>query len=319
MHRKFKAYIKNTCSDQGYQEIKQFVSDKKNDLFIDGLLLETWKEILKQSTDIEPDARLLDQIHHKIALTEKKPKRTIRMYQLVSGIAMALVVGLFLGIVLLKPSSNEIITQTITTPYGGRTNFMLSDGTEVWLNAGSTITYPTQFADIRKVALKGEAYFKVVHNSRPFIVESKYGEVEVMGTEFNVKVYNEESFVTTLVNGSVVYRSNNDKQVFLKPGYQVTDNSEKVETRKVETEIFTSWKDGKLIFREEPLENIVSRLERWYNVDIKLEGDNIRKLKYNGTIEMESFSEVLELIKVTTPIKYSFDRKTRILTITSLK
>ncbi len=319
MHQKFKAYIKNSCSEQEYEEVKQFVADKKNDLFIDGLLRETWKENLKETQDVEPDNHLLNRIHHEIALAEKSPKQAIRMYQLISGVAMVLVVGLLFGILLVKPSSNEILTQTITTPYGGRTNFTLSDGTEVWLNAGSAITYPTQFADTRKVAIKGEAYFKVVHNSQPFIVESKYGYVEVMGTEFDVKAYDDEAFVTTLVNGSVVYRSNNDKEVLLAPGYQVTNSSEKLVTRKVETEIFTSWKDGKLIFREEPLENIVSRLERWYNVDIRLEGDNIRNLKYNGTIELESFSEVLELIKVTTPIEYSFDRKTRILTITSVR
>lgn len=318
MHQKFKAYIKNRCSEQEYEEVKQFIADKKNDLFIDGLLRETWKETLKKNQDIEPDAQLLNQIHHKIALAEKSPKRTIRMYQLISGVAMALIVGLLLGILLIKPSSNEILTQTITTPYGGRTNFTLSDGTEVWLNAGSAITYPTQFADTRKVVIKGEAYFKVVHNSQPFIVESKYGDVEVMGTEFDVKAYEDEAFVTTLVNGSVVYRTNKDKEVLLTPGHQVINNSDKLFTQEVETEIFTSWKNGKLIFRDEPLENIVTRLERWYNVDIILKGERIKKLKYNGTIEFESFSELLELIKVTTPIEYSFDREARILTITSI-
>ncbi|QGY44029.1 DUF4974 domain-containing protein [Maribellus comscasis] len=317
MHQKFKKYISNSCTSEEYNEVKNFIGKKENDVFIDGLMHETWKDTLTKPNTISPDQNLLNLIHHKIALKENNPKRTVRIYQTISAVAAVLILGLILGIVFYpKQIQNNIVTQNISTPYGGKTHFTLSDGTEIWLNSGSSISYPSRFSDTREVTLKGEAYFKVTHNSHPFIVSGNFGEIEVLGTEFDVKAYDGEPFATTLVNGSIRYR-NKDNQLTLKPGSQVTFHQNKMLTHKVETEIYTSWKDGKLIFRDEPLENIATRLERWYNVDIELKGEEIKKLRYNGTIELESFSEVLELIKVTTPIQYSFDRDTRILSISA--
>jgi ferric-dicitrate binding protein FerR (iron transport regulator) len=321
MHKKFKKYINGSCTVEEYNETREFINNPENDIFLNSLLKETWKENLTKQNDIEPNSQLLNQVHHKIALTETTTQRTLRLYQTISGVAAVLIIGLILGILFYFPpgNNNNNITQNITTPYGGKTHFTLSDGTEVWLNSGSTITYPGQFTETREVTLTGEAYFNVTHNSHPFIVSGNFGQIEVLGTEFNVKAYEGEACATTLVRGSVLFRSNNKKQVILKPGNQVVYGSGKMLTKKVEPEFFTSWKDGKLIFREEPLQNIATRLERWYNVDIELKGEDIKNLKYNGTIELESFSEVLELIKVTTPIEYYFDRDTRVLTITSVK
>ncbi|MCG6187302.1 FecR family protein [Maribellus maritimus] len=317
MHQKFKKYISNSCTSEEYNEVKNFIDKKENDVFIDGLMRETWKDVLTKPDIISPDQNLLNLIHHKIALKENNPKRTVRIYQIISAVAAVLILGFIFSIFFYpKQIQNDIVTQNISTPYGGKTHFSLSDGTEIWLNSGSSISYPSRFSNTREVTLKGEAYFKVTHNSHPFIVSGNFGEIEVLGTEFDVKAYDGEPFVTTLVNGSIQYRNKNN-QVTLKPGTQVTFHQNKMLTHKVETEIYTSWKDGKLIFRDEPLENIATRLERWYNVNIELKGEEIKKLRYNGTIELESFSEVLELIKVTTPIQYSFDRDTRILSISA--
>jgi len=125
--------------------------------------------------------------------------------------------------------------------------------------------------------------------------------------------------ITTLVEGSVQFENNKGKKLSITPGNQVTYDSKDTYIEQVDIHVYTSWKEGKMMFKNEPLHSMVSRLERWYNVDIQLEGENIRNLKYTGTIEMETFSEVLELIKTTAPIDYSFDRKTRILTIQELK
>jgi ferric-dicitrate binding protein FerR (iron transport regulator) len=151
----------------------------------------------------------------------------------------------------------------------------------------------------------------------PFLVKGNFGLVKVLGTQFNVKAYENEPFQTTLVNGMVTFRTNNGSEFDLKPGTQIFKDDGKYRTRNVETDLVTSWKDGKLIFREEPLGKMVAQLERWYNVRIELKGTKLKNLRFTGTIEMESFSEVLELIKITTPIKYSFDRHSRILTIDS--
>ncbi len=319
MREKFDKYIKGSCSVKEYHETRDFINNSGNDELLSALLLENWKEQKTQKNSIQPDAQLLDQIHHKIALSESRSEKTIRLYKVFSGVAAILIIGLVFGIIFsIKQGANNIITQNISTPYGGKTHFSLSDGTEVWLNSGSTISYPSRFSDTRYVILTGEAYFKVAHDSHPFIVSGNFGEVEVLGTEFDVKAYEGEAFSTTLVKGSVLFRSNQNKKVILKPGSQVIFESNKITTKQVETEVYTSWKDGKLIFKEEPLRNIVSRLERWYNIHIDLEGEEIKNLKYTGTIEFESFSEILELIKVTTPIEYSFNRDTRVLSITAV-
>lgn len=317
MHQKFEKYISNSCTSEEYNEVKIFIDKKENDVFLAGLMREAWKDALSQPNNILPDQNLLNLIHHRIALKENNPKRTVRIYQTFSAVAAVLILGLIFGIVFYqKQAQSRNVTQNISTPYGGKTHFTLSDGTEIWLNSGSSISYPSRFSDTREVTLNGEAYFKVTHNSHPFIVSGNFGEIEVLGTEFDVKAYEGEPFVTTLVNGSIQYRNKNN-QVTLNPGTQVIFNQSKMLTHKVEPEIYTSWKDGKLIFRDEPLENIATRLERWYNVNIELKGEEIKKLRYNGTIELESFSEVLELIKVTTPIQYTFDRDTRILSISA--
>lgn len=213
-----------------------------------------------------------------------------------------------------KPGQSTITT--ITTPFGARTFFTLPDSSAIWLNSGSEVSYPQDFGRRREITLKGEVYLEVKKDRKPFIVKTEFGDVRVLGTKFNVSAYGGESFMTTLVEGSVMIKDKaSSGEVLLKPGLQYTSRNGKYTVKEVPTNIYTSWKDGKMIFRREPFETVAKRLERWFNVTIELRGESIKNLWYTGTIEMESFSEVLELIKNTTPIEYSFNSKTRVLTI----
>lgn len=316
MQSLFEKYIKGKCTPKEYKQVLEFLQNPDKSSHLDKLVLENWKQTLKTKSTIKPDSQLLDAIHHKIALKEQNQSVVIRMYKRLLSAAAILIIGLVIGSLLFVQSQQtEITAQNITVPYGGKTQFTLPDGSAVWLNSGSTFSYPSQFKGERIVELTGEAYFNVEKQKEPFKVKTEYGEVVVLGTQFNVKAYKNETFYTTLESGSVMFTNMYGKQARLEPGMQVVFNSETFKLRTVETNLFTSWKDGQLIFRDEPLQNIITQLERWYNVNIVLKGERIKNLKYTGTIEMESFSEVLELIKVTTPIKYSFDRKTRVLTI----
>lgn len=320
MRSLFEKYINGTCTPEEYVQVLTFIQNQHNDSQLDKLLTDKWDQIIMSDSGLTPDNHLLDSIHHYIALKEQNSRPVIRMYRRLLSAAAILILGMVIGSLFFIPSQqSQIATQNISTPYGGKTQFTLPDGSSVWLNSGSTLRYPGSFGNERVVELNGEAYFAVEKQSSPFIVKTSYGKVEVLGTEFNVKAYEGEAFVTTLEKGSVVFTSNQGKYVTLQPGTQVVFDSKNLTTAKVETEIFTSWKDGKLIFRNEPLQNIITRLERWYNVDVELKDNKLKDLKFNGTIEMETFSEVLELIKVTTAIEYSFDRNTRILTISSGK
>ena len=208
--------------------------------------------------------------------------------------------------------------ENIETPLSARTSFQLPDGSVVWLNSGTEVSYPNRFGKIREITLNGEAYFEIKKGKRPFVVKTVYGDVKVYGTKFNVFAFDDEPFKTTLVEGSVGIKDKlNNKEILLKPGFQYTAKKGFNSIEKVDTELHTSWKDGKLIFRREPFESVAKRLERWYNVTIILKGDAIKNLWYTGTIEMESFIEVMDLIKNCTPIDYSYDTKNRILTITT--
>jgi len=316
MQSVFEKYIKGNCSTEEYEQVLKLIRNQNNDKQLDKLLSDNWTQTLKSEPNIKPDNQLLNAIHHQIVLKEQNPFRVIRIYKGLLSAAAILIIGLVIGsLFFIQSQKPAITTQSISTPFGGKTNFILPDGSSVWLNSGSTCSYPNRFDGKRIVELTGEAFFKVEKQNEPFKVKTKYGEVEVFGTEFNVKAYENETFFTTLESGSVVFTNVYGKQAKLEPGMQVVFDAENFKLRRVETSLFTSWKDGQLIFRDEPLQNIISQLERWYNVKIVLKDASIKNLKYNGTIEMESFSEVLELIKVTTPITYSFDRKTRVLTI----
>ncbi|WP_372933685.1 FecR family protein [Mariniphaga sediminis] len=320
MYRLLEKYFSGKCTGEEYQEVVSWIKDPANDLFLGGALKEKWKESLEKDNKIQPDEQLLDSIHHRIALKEQSKRlRHIRIYRQLLVAAAVLIIGLVIHILFFSgPSSpRDIITHNVTVPYGGKTNISLPDGSVVWINSGSTFSYPTEFKDERVVEINGEAFFDVVSMAEPFIVKSSFGEVKVLGTEFNMKAYENEPFETTLVKGAVLFTGKNGKEIKLKPGMQVVVAGGIFESGSVDTELFTSWKEGKLIFKDEPLQNVIARLERWYNVDIELKDDQIKNLKFNGTIEMETFSEVLELIKVTTSIKYSFDRETRVLTIAS--
>ncbi len=258
----------------------------------------------------------------KRKIQPKKPGLARRLYRSsFMRIAAAFVLGLFVAsaIVSLIFSERETSSslQHITTPYGARTNFQLPDGSNVWLNAGSTLSFPSKFEKNRTVELTGEAFFEVKKGT-PFIVSTNLGKIEVKGTSFNVKSYENEIFETTLETGVIQFMaSDSSDKIVLKPGDQLSSDGKNISLTVVETEFFTSWKDGKLIFRDESLPVIAKSLERWYNIRIELDDDpDLSKILFTGSIEMESFTEVMDLIKITSAIDYSYNESTRTIHVT---
>jgi ferric-dicitrate binding protein FerR (iron transport regulator) len=239
-----------------------------------------------------------------------------------ASVAAAFIIGALITTVVIKTTFQQNTSfaqmQNVLAPQGAKTNFQLPDGSIVWLNSGSELSFPSQFDEKRPVTLSGEAFFEVEKSAKPFIVSTIYGNVEVQGTSFNVKAFADDGFQATLVEGSVkVKEKNNNKEIILRPGQQANILGNKIFVGDVETELFTSWKEGKLIFRDEQLPIVAKRLERWYNVKIELSDDKrLTGIRYNGTLEMESFSEVMQLLKVTAPIDYSYNEKTRTIKIT---
>jgi ferric-dicitrate binding protein FerR (iron transport regulator) len=321
MEKKINKYLKGTATPNEFSEVLAVLCAEESDGKVSVELLEHWKKILTTEIECKENIRLLDKIHHRIALEESKPVASrFTIYRNLLKIAAALIIGLMITTLLFynqqKSGLYAEMTEAVTTPYGARTNFKLPDGTEVWLNSGSVISFPKRYGAVREVELTGQAYFHVVKDGKPFFVKTSYGKVEVMGTSFDVKAYADDDFEITLVEGSVKVSDKANQVAILKPGQQsVITSSNAFTCKEVKTDLITSWKDGKLIFVKEPFEKVTKELERWYNVKIELQGERLKKLCYTGTIEMESFSEVLDLINATTKIKSSFDKHTRILKI----
>jgi ferric-dicitrate binding protein FerR (iron transport regulator) len=321
MEIQFSKYFNGTANPEEFTSVLEALCAKDAGDKVSAELQKLWKEALSATTGNNLNSPLLDKIHHRIALEESRVvARHFRLYRNLLTVAAVLITGLIISTVFLylKPAKQlyTSVIETVKTPYGARTSFKLPDGSEVWLNSGSTISFPRQYGEFREVKLEGQAYFKIVKDFKPFVVKTGFGQVKVMGTSFDVKAYPNETFETTLVEGNVKVCDLKNHTATLKPGQQycITPSDEFI-IKSVNTDLITSWKDGHLIFEKEPFANVARELERWYNVKIELQGERLRKLCYTGTIELETFGEVLELINTTTPIKTTFDKKTRILKI----
>jgi transmembrane sensor len=262
-----------------------------------------WEQLLRRIMPEKTD-------ESRVSLTSK------RIFRLGIPIAASFLIGFSITTLFFLNRSKfvkmAVTEQRIVTPYGARTQFMLPDSSMVWLNSGSELLFPSQFVGKRPVILKGEAYFEVKKSKTPFVVSTIYGEIEVKGTSFDVKAYTDDVFETTLVNGNVHILTENKEEVDLKPGYQAVYSEKSIKVNPIDTHLFTSWIEGKLIFKEENLTNLIKKLERWYNVKIVLENDaRLNEISYTGTIEMETFSEVLNLLCVTAPVGYTWNEKMR--------
>lgn len=201
---------------------------------------------------------------------------------------------------------------SLTTPRGGQYQVTLSDGTKVWLNAASSLKFPSSFANVskREVLVTGEAYFEVAKDkAHPFIVRTQKQELEVLGTHFNVTSYAEEgSTRTTLIEGRVKISrargssalSRGQKNIILKPGQQSEiDNDGLIQVKQVDTEDAIAWKNGLFVFEDEPLEKIMYKVSRWYDVTIVYDGADRNKL-FGGTVSRyDHISKVLEKLELT--------------------
>ena len=201
-------------------------------------------------------------------------------------------------------------------PNGKKMDVELSDGTIVHLNSGSTFNFPSSFIGMskRSVRITGEGFFDVTKDAaRPFIVQSDELNVEVLGTKFNISNYPEDQFANVvLLEGSVsMYDSinNSESNIVLTPGWKGSyDNlNRSIKTQEVVPEIYTSWMDGRLIFRNQKFQNILRKLERHYNVKIISRNDQVANETFSASFNEAEVVKVLEYFKNNFNIKYSID------------
>lgn len=203
---------------------------------------------------------------------------------------------------------------SISAPNGQISNVTLFDGTNVWLNAGSTLTYKQSFnLNNREVVLDGEALFSVTKNEKsPFIVHAGASEIQVHGTQFNVKAYaNDSKIATVLVEGEVEFRAG-QQALMMVPGEQVlfSKNTGQLEKNKVDIAEHIAWKGGKIYFNDETLFALAQQLERWYEVKFAFASDELKSYRFTGVINKErSLEYTLKIIQEIRKVKFEFNKE----------
>ncbi|SMG21383.1 FecR family protein [Arenibacter troitsensis] len=292
-----------------------------------GIYEKLWKRsgelLLSNTIDIEQSL-----LKTKKRIPDFRFKRRTRFgnFRVAAVFILAMGLGFLINYLLggndLIDGTPQIVYQEVRASYGTRTKLILADGTNVWLNSGSTLKFPIDFDNVeeRAVELNGEGYFDVTKNeSKPFIVNTSGLDVKVYGTSFNVSAYEEyDSMEVALVEGkvSLVQGVKGDRKEYmvLNPNDVVECNiSEKRLSRISDSKMnkYTSWKDGQMIFYGDPIAKVVSRLEKWYNVDIEIRDKALENYRFTATFNDESLEQVLKLLSLSSPMEYNIVASTK--------
>ena len=307
---------------------------------------DSFEEFKKKASQTETGSEL----QHKFPV--KRFTITIPYHWAAAIVLVAIVCGALLNnlIPISSLGQSAILYQEITVPNGARSKILLPDGSQITLNAGTTMRYNNDFGkSSRDLWLDGEAYFVVNKSEMPFIVHSGTVKVKALGTQFNVRAYSTEKIIeTTLVEGKVSVtntniNSNDDNEVMLQPNQKLTvikeeqpvktpavDKREKttINNSKIEAtpkliptkEIIKhvnidplpeiSWKDDKWVIYREDLESLAVKLERKFDIKIAFKDKHLKSFRYNGTLPDESLEQVLNVMSLVSPIKYNIKGKT---------
>jgi ferric-dicitrate binding protein FerR (iron transport regulator) len=326
-------FIDDSYNEADKELLHDYIENTYNDKSLNDLLLKHWKTLEEKDAFI--DETRLNALKAKIQKRifaeafEKSSGKRIQFYNwksVLTKVAAILAIPLLLTTIYISyligknkgsQSTEYTVLQEIVSIPGSRVHFKLPDQTEVWLNSGSKLEFPTNLAsnNQRRVKLSGQGYFQVSHDAKhPFLVETNSFTVKVLGTSFDVSCYdNDNRFCSTLEKGSISILNKADKEIGrLVPGEKgvVENGDESLSINKVDTELITSWKDGKLIFRNTPLHDVTKQMERWFNcqidVDLKLVNSDI---SYTATIQQETIEEVLKMIEISTHVKTKIENR----------
>lgn len=344
-------FLLNEASEEDLQLLEDWISSDPEHHSYFEQIRDIWNSIeLENELDekkVQADLKsVLDRIEAKTEdnKTSKSKTRILSSNWLYRAAAVFILGFAASWFVFQGPISNEkgeTVYNDIETPKGSSTIINLPDGSKIWLNAGSKLRYPQNFAkNKRSVFLEGEAFFDVAKDkNRQFLVKTSELTVKVFGTKFNVKSYPDENAVeTTLVEGSISIRKNAmngeafGKEIKMEPNQRIVlykaqekstpteSQARKIEnvperkaklvlSKRIDTNRFTSWKDGQLIIKSEPMIKLAVTLERKYNVKIHFEDEEIKHFKFTGTINNETIEQMMEAIKLASSFDYRIDKR----------
>lgn len=287
------------------------LKDKDKEEELEHILRKQWYELFEQEIEEETSLdHVLHRIHYDINTRDKddiKEGSILRISRWFTRIAAILIVPLsiYSGIQFFgKRPGKDLTWIEIKAPAWSRTQFSLPDGTTGWLNSNSSIRYYENFDRKRDIILNGEVYLDVSKNEKnPFKVRAGEIMVTVTGTKLNIASYEDEDIVEVVLEEGEVICSNIEMQdsYILKPNDHLTfnKNTRDFNVGATSNEKYSSWKEGKLVFRNDPLDVIARRLARWYNIEIELKGDFSNKPTLRATFLDENLDEVLRLLRLS--------------------
>lgn len=249
-------------------------------------------------------------INFRIEPSQSSWKLYLKHFQKVAAILILPVMMLSAWLLFFHSEKESSTKQEFVAAYGIRSTLILPDGSKVWLNSGSKLKYGEDFnQDHRTVYLTGEAFFNVTSNkAKPFDVVTERFTVRAVGTEFNVFAYGGNEFETSLEKGSIqlfqTRQAGKDALLEMKPGQRVRFDQGKVKISEGDVTRFSAWREGRLIFKNTPMQEAIPKLERWFNVDIELKNSELQRYRFTAIFQNETIQQALEMLSFSSPINY---------------
>ncbi len=323
--KKLEKYVSGNADEKESLDIYSMFAKNEEDEEFKEHIFSRWNECLEQNEHKNFElSYLLDRIHHIINISENNKNRTLirKLYRWYSLAAAVILIPLLIVSVVWfidrneKPGFDEIVGEkvksTLYAPLGSRISFFLPDGTTGWLNSGSSLEYSIPFINDRIISVNGEAWLEVAHDKEhPFEVEAHNSVVKVLGTKFNINAYPDEKYVeVVLAEGKVEFsQSGLSSPIVMDINDRLYSSEGVVHIEKTDVEKYSSWVDGKLVFRGDSMDEVARRIERWYNVDVELKDKELEEYVIRGTFQDDSLEEVFKYLSMTSPIRYEiYDR-----------
>lgn len=313
----FRNFEKGDYSRTDYKRVHS-AFESESDHELKELLNENWQQI-PEGTHLPVLTRFIDQLYYNLIPSKISTTRLVlNWYQRAAAVLLIPVVLFALYWASRDMASTTQAMATIYSPLGARTSFVLPDGSTGWLNSGSELSYPVEFKSTREVKLSGEAFFQVKHqHGDKFRVRTNGLTIQVLGTQFDVSAYKEDPEISVVLNeGSVRILDKYDQESYLmKPDerFEFDKQQNKALISTVNATEFTGWTEGLLSFKGESLEDVMTKLARWYNVDIEIRDEQLKTYNFRATFKDEQLDEILRMIALTTPMKYRIEeRKTNL-------
>ena len=302
----FEKYLRNEASEEETQLLLSLLRLNSDiDLFLEEKIRNNHHE-LNQDTEMRLYEQISSTIHHKKKSVVWNPKwrKTAQWAAILILPVLSALLVYFLHTD--RVDSNNPIT--ITAPFGEKAEVTLMDGSRVWINSGSSLTYNSDYNyKKRELFLKGEAYFEVEKDTkRPFIVKTERMEIQALGTAFNVSAYsNEQEVFSVLLEGKIKVNALGQERILSENERLIIDKTTgTLSTETVYASDFVQWKDGNLYFENRSFEEIANTLSRVYNVDIRFASKELRSIRFSGTLGSSSIRNALDILSLTSAMNY---------------